>query len=389
MHQQGYQKAIALLNDSVSPAGFLASPRERDNYRRVWTRDGIVTGLASLVASEPALCQTFRTTLCTLFDHQHPLGFMPSSVSSDGHASYGGTVGRADNPSWSVIGLCLYVRYCSDFELVTRYRQHVERCLHVLDIWEYNGKHLVYVPQSGDWADEYHHHGYLLYDQLLRVWALRLGGHLFEREEWIKQSETITAVIRNNFWNDEHRTSYAPNLRHQLAGAPEDFWFAGFNPARIYHHFDLAANALALLLGIGDENQNRTVVDFVRSLIENYEGIVPAFHPSVAATDWMMAELENNYAYGFRNHPDEFHNGGLWPVWNGVFAAGLSQVGEQELAIRLTKAIHEANERDAWSFNECHHGATRKPIGVPFCTWSASGAVLAECAVNGIHLPSF
>ena len=40
-------------------------------------------------------------------------------------------------------------------------------------------------------------------------------------------------------------------------------------------------------------------------------------------TDWEMKELESNYAYTFRNKPHEFHNGGLWPVWNGFLVAAL------------------------------------------------------------------
>jgi hypothetical protein len=34
--------------------------------------------------------------------------------------------------------------------------------------WEFNNKGLLYVPLSGNWADEYITDGYVLYDQLLR-----------------------------------------------------------------------------------------------------------------------------------------------------------------------------------------------------------------------------
>ena len=171
----GYIKAIELLREASTPMGFVASVQEHDNYKRIWTRDGVVNGLAALMSSEADLIQTFRATLETIFDHQHPTGFMPSNVAMDGSISYGGTVGRADNPSWAVIGLCQYALITQDDSLLQKYRRQVEKCFSVMDAWEFNGKHLLYVPQSGDWADEYIQHGYVLFDQLLRVWALRSG----------------------------------------------------------------------------------------------------------------------------------------------------------------------------------------------------------------------
>jgi hypothetical protein len=55
-------------------------------------------------------------------------------------------------------------RYWPRIERITRiariggnindnYRKKVEKCFALMDAWEFNGKHLMYVPQSGDWAD--------------------------------------------------------------------------------------------------------------------------------------------------------------------------------------------------------------------------------------------
>jgi hypothetical protein len=35
-----------LVKACISPHGFLASPVRNDNYRRIWTRDGVIIGLA-------------------------------------------------------------------------------------------------------------------------------------------------------------------------------------------------------------------------------------------------------------------------------------------------------------------------------------------------------
>ena len=302
--------------------------------------------------------------------------------------SYGGTVGRADNPSWAVIGLCQYTLVTNDMALAKKYEAHVARCFSLMDAWEFNGKHLLYVPQSGDWADEYIQHGYILFDQLLRVWALRAGGlRITVRPSGMIKLRCILQVVRKNFWNTQDGSGlYAANLSHQLNTAPSDYWLLGFNPSRVYKFFDLQANSLALLLGLGNTVQNNSVLAFIGRLVESYHGMLPSFYPSIEPGDWEMSELESNYAYTFRNRPHEFHNGGLWPVWNGLLVAALIKNNATSMAKQLVEYIHQANARNEWEMNECFHGKLHENIGVPRCTWSAGGAVIAEQAYAGAKL---
>jgi Alkaline and neutral invertase len=387
VNKTGYSKAIELLRQASTPMGFVASIQEHDNYKRIWTRDGVVNGLAALMSGDEDLIKTFRATIQTIFDYQHETGFIPSNVAMNGSVSYGGTVGRADNPSWAVIGLCQYSHVTGDDVYIEKYRRQVEKCFSVLDAWEFNGKHLIYVPQSGDWADEYIQHGYVLVDQLLRVWALRLAAAIYGRGVWKEKAERILDVIRSNFWNyQEHAPLYAPNLHHQLASAPTGHWFLGFNPSRIYKHFDLLANSVALLLAVGAEWQDRLVIDFLTKMIQPLHALIPSFYPSIENTDWEMGELRSNFAYTFRNKPHEFHNGGLWPVWNGFLVAALVKKNEKHLAHQIIERIHQANARNDWEINECYHGLSLENIGVPRCTWSAGGAIIAEQSLAGKSL---
>ena len=387
INETGYARAVGLLRQASTAKGFVASVQEHDNYKRIWTRDGVVNGLAALMSGERELMDTFRATIETIFDHQHPAGFIPSNVALDGSVSYGGTVGRADNPSWAVIGLCQYTLVTNETALAKKYETNVASCLSLMDAWEFNGKHLLYVPQSGDWADEYIQHGYILFDQLLRVWALRLAASVYRQGRWNDKAEVILEVLRKNFWNTSDLSAlYAANLSHQLTSAPVDYWFLGFNPSRIYRYFDLQANSLALLLGLGNTSQDNSVLAFIGRLLESYKTILPSFYPSIEYGDWDMKELESNYAYAFRNKPHEFHNGGLWPVWNGFLVAALINKNENCLAKQLVEYIHQANARNEWEMNECLHGKLQENIGVQRCTWSAGGAVIAERAYAGAKL---
>ncbi|RZK21181.1 MAG: fructofuranosidase/invertase [Pedobacter sp.] len=380
---QSYQKALNLLQQATTPYGFVAAVQEQDNYKRVWTRDGVITSIAALLSGEASLIDMAKITIQTLFDHQHVSGFMPSNVSpKDGSVSYGGTSGRADNPSWAVIGLCAYTILTDDHSLWNKYQPQVKQCFAVLDSWEFNGKHLIYVPQSGDWADEYIQHGYILFDQLLRLWALKLACKLSQNQDWASKVTAITNAVKTNYWNhDPLVMAYSPNLVHQLKAASKDYWLMGFNPGRIYTYFDLQANAFCLLLGIGDALQNQQVLDYLLGIYNRKKSLLPSFYPTIYDHDPDMEALKNNYAYAFRNHPDYFHNGGLWPVWNGWLVAALKFHDATDLAEDILAAIHHSNAK-ADLFNECFHGTSMEPCGVPNCTWSAAGAIIGEQALE-------
>ncbi|UKT65853.1 glycoside hydrolase 100 family protein [Pedobacter mucosus] len=374
-----YEKSIALLYQASTPSGFVAAVREQDNYKRVWTRDGVITSIAALLSGDKKLIETSKATIETLFDHQHHLGFMPSNVTPEsGEASYGGTCGRADNPSWAVIGLCAYTLLSNNLSLWEKYQTEVEKCFAVMESWEFNGKNLIYVPQSGDWADEYIQHGYILFDQLLRVWALKLVNKIDPSKQQADKAIQIVNSIKQNYWkNAENQQAYAPNLKHQMINASSHYWLMGFNPSRIYKYFDLQANTFSLLLNLGDESQNQKVIDAIKTLYNTKLSMLPSFYPTIEEGDADMNELKNNYAYSFRNKPNFFHNGGLWPVWNGWLVMALKKHGENELAEKISANINNANAMDD-CFNECFHGLLKTPCGVNNCTWSAAGAVLAQ-----------
>ncbi|WP_316735223.1 glycoside hydrolase 100 family protein [Pedobacter aquatilis] len=377
-----YKLALNLLHEASTPYGFVAAVQEQDNYKRVWTRDGVITSIAALLSADETLIKTAKVTLETLFNNQHTIGFMPSNVSPiNGSVSYGGTSGRADNPSWAVIGLASYTILTEDDSLWIKYKNEVDKCFAVLENWEFNGKHLIYVPQSGDWADEYIQHGYILFDQLLRIWALNLASKVSNNKIWTDKSLQISKSIRANYWkNEEQRNLYAVNLNHQLEEASHEFWMMGFNPSRIYKYFDLQANTFCFLLGLGSNDQNKSVLRYIKNLYQSNQSMFPSFHPTIQENDSDMLELINNHAYGFRNKPGYFHNGGLWPVWNGWLVAALKVQGEKDLAQTLLANIHQSNMK-ADLFNECLHGNDQTPCGVPKCTWSAAGAIIGEQAL--------
>ncbi|MFY7965213.1 MAG: glycoside hydrolase 100 family protein [Chitinophagaceae bacterium] len=374
-----YNASVDILLNATTNKGFIAAITDTANYKRVWTRDGTISIIAAIFSGNETLLATAQQTIKTIFNHQHKSGFMPSNVNvaNDG-VSYGGTVGRVDNPSWAVIALCLYTTHTNDNSLKTKYFAKVKKCFALLDAWEFNGKHLIYTPQSGDWADEYIHHGYTLFNQLLRVWALQLAAKLYDKNEYLTKANDIIKVVEQNFWRHKKQEFYCENLKHLMPEEESQYWLMGFNPSRVYSYFDLQANALALYLEIGTKQQQQSIIKFIKTYLSTATfQLLPSFYPTIKIKDDDMKNLEHNYAFEFRNYPNQFHNGGLWQVWNGLMVMALNKQKQTKLASIITQQIHIANTLNN-SFNECIDAKKIQPCGINFCTWSAAGAVIAE-----------
>lgn len=401
---EGYRRALDLLHDCVTPDGFLASPTHRHNYHRVWARDGVVLGLAALTSGDSELVDTFRRTLRTLARNQGPHGEIPSNVDESGRVSYGNNAGRVDSDLWFVIGCGRYLAATGDGDLIEELLPVLEKVRFLLGAWEVNARGLLYVPQAGDWADEYLHHGYVLYDQLLYLRAQRElcwihRDHDGEADRALAESAArLERLIRANYWFDEedeipddvyHEVLYRQGREKASPHCAGHHWISFFAPQGYGYRFDALANVLASLLGVADEDQVSRVDRFIESegMIPDDLPILPAFYPVIEPMDRDWEELEMTFSYTFKNRPHEYHNGGLWPMVTGFYVADLASRGRIDEARRLTDGIHAANalamDDRSWIFPEYVHGRRLTAGGTPHQGWSAAAAVLAEHALDG------
>ena len=378
---------MEMVRNASHEKGFLASFLSRDNYKRIWTRDGMITGIAALATREEDLIDTFLQTLLTIGRHISPLGHVPSNVDiNERDVSYGGLAGRADTGSWWLIGLSLYVKYTGDKMLLYQFESDISKIHELYHAWEYNNKNLVYVPLAGDWADEYILHGYVLYDQVLRYAALRLTGQLLQRQDWLDKSEEIKKAIYENYLihQDWLHTGIHPKAKHRVfeKGGNKSYLLASFHPAGYQDYFDALGNSLAMVFKVHPDPE--TCIDWAES---NLGKIVPAFSPTIQETDLDFSLLNQNFRFEFRNKPFEFHNGGVWPMVNGFWGLALFISKGKTQAEEVLNGIIDLNSRNNWGFNECFHGITKAPCGVSNCTWSAAGQLLLDnTLIKGFYL---
>ncbi len=401
--EHAYQQAVEHLRNCCTPRGFWASTVDRANYRRVWGRDSMIAGLAALLTGEEDLVQGFRDSLLTLAQHQGPQGEIPSNVDvQTGRISYGGTTGRVDANLWFVIGAAEFWRATGDDELMERLRPCLQRVMHLLAAWEFNNRGLIYVPQTGDWADEYIHSGYVLYDQLLHLQAQVAFSTLDQARNQAtrpaardRRIDRLRRLIRMNYWfmdGEEgtedvyHEVLYCKG-KEAAPGCGGRHWMPFFAPAGYGYRFDALANVLASLLGVADPTQSEAVDDYIRGITPAELPLLPAFYPVIKPVNEDWKKLNMTFSYTFKNRPNEFQNGGLWPMITGFYVADLAARGRRKDARRHLRAIHQANalelEERQPAFPEFVHGKKLTPGGTPLLAWSAAAAIIGEHALRG------
>jgi len=400
---EGYDRAVELLRNCSSPHGFVASVVDRDNYRRVWSRDGAIMGLAALQTGDEDLIGTFRATLETLIKYQGPHGEIPSNVDAEQRIlSYGGTAGRVDADLWFGIGVGQYVRATGDSSLLEIAAPALERVRFLLGAWEFNNRGLLYVPQTGDWSDEYIQNGYVLYDQLLYLQFQReveAVDRVLGRDastEQVEKRRQLKRLIRANYWFDSdgehsediyHDVLFTKGSRAARICAGRQ-WMPFFSPLGYGYRFDAFANVLAGLLGVADQDQTERVDRRIdEDIVGDGKALLPAFYPVITPWDQDWEDLQTMFSYTFKNDPYEFHNGGLWPMITGFYVADLARRGRESEAGRFLEGIDWANslegEAGAWSFPEFVHGRNFTAGGTRRQGWSAAASIIGHKALEG------
>lgn len=397
MSASNITSAKTLIHEAIMSYGIAASPIDQDNYKRVWSRDSMVAGMAGLLCEDEHIIEGMRKSINTLILHQHELGMIPSNVKIEhgkSDVSYGGLAGRVDSTCWFIVGACLYLSYSNDAQLKKEWKPAIDKALLTLDFWEYNGKGLLYTPLSGNWADEYPIQGYTLYDNLLRLWGLRLYNSLYIDKALQIKEKDVEEKIKVNFWPQQiHLGSsviYHPNKYKEYANEHHNYWLSALSPAGFSNTFDCAGNGLALILNIGSKPQVKATKKWLTELFFDFnKSLLPAFWPPIFKDQSEWQQLENNFNYSFKNHPYQFHNGGIWPVWMGLFCIGLHQNKMYDLCKDMYTDYQKISAAFPDQYYEYIRADTFEEGGKAKLVYSASGAIFMALASSQNPLFAF
>lgn len=401
LFEEGYQESLKLLEQAATKHGILASISDNDNYKRVWTRDGIISGLAGLLSKSERIIDSLKVTLNLLASHQAPQGQIPSNIKLNNAGevetvSYGGSVGRVDTVPLFIIGVTALAKLINDYSFAEENLPHLNQCLSLLESWDFNNRGLIYVPQSGDWADEQIFHGYILSDQLLRYWALRNYASLFGNKEIKEKSERIKKTIVANFFSSEKNEDlpfiYNKKIIQNLLSRKARNNFAPYSitPSDYYKQFDFFGHSLSILLDVLDKKLIGEIVEYGESVRnKSVLKMVPNLFPPITKADPEWQALQNNYSIKFRNYPFEYQNGGCWPIINGWWGISLINSGfinEGKDLLDKVNNLNKSENGENWTFYEFGNYQTGKKGGTKYFSWSAAGALLIYNYLNGKKL---
>jgi hypothetical protein len=365
-----HDQAVGLLRALCSPAGIHASLASTANYRAVFARDAVMAGAAGLLLADATIIGALVRTLEGLRARQGPEGQIASNfaLGADGGAqvSFGTLAPRIDSATWYLLGVALGAR--AGALDPGAFRDSVGAVVRLLNAIEYNGRDLLYVPAGGNWADEYVYDGYILYDQVLRAWALRLLADQYDEPAWRDKAARIGRAIDARYWP------------HTAGGERRGHPVASFSPITARETFDLAACSLLALSDVAPTS-GAAALDWIAERWLGRDALPPVFHPVIDETHPDWAALARYHLHGFRNRPHEYHNGGVWPIWLGWLALALAHTGRTAPLTRL-RALVEARlaARPAFAFEEYLHGRTGEPGGTPRMAYTATGIVMLRAA---------
>ena len=359
--------AVRLLGDLAGPHGIHASLADTANYRAVFARDAVMAGVAGLLMRDERVTGGLVRTLRQLRDLQGREGQVASNYElGDGapRVSFGTLAPRLDAATWYLVGIALGAR--AGVLDAAEFEASAHAVVRLLDALEYNGRHLLYVPAGGNWADEYVYEGYILYDQVLRAWALRLLGDVHDEPAWLDKADRIERRIDESYWPDDREACGHPLAAH--------------SPVRRGEMFDLAACSLLALSGLVP-TRAAAALDWIARHYLDGGALPPAFAPVIdeGHPDWPA--LRRYHLHGFRNRPYEYHNGGVWPIWLGWLALALARTGRLAELERLRGLVDERLGAVAdFGFEEYLHGLTGAPGGTPRMAYTATGIVFLALA---------
>ena len=384
------ESALKTIKKSIIPEGILASSKKIDNYNRIWARDSSMTGIVGVWLDDKVITEALKNSILTLLKHQNHLGQIPSNVEIKENiekASYGSLVGRIDCNSWWIIASCVYLQNINDEVLKNNLKDPIRKAFDCLETWEYNNRGLLYGPLGGNWADEYVTSGYTLYDNVLRFWAFQIFAEVYEDRKFLEKANVLSELIKQNFSKISTSKTIHPTAMKNTESKP--YFWAAFDPSGYNVTFDMAGNALALMLGFFENTSS--FENYLNDLSEEFQSwLLPVFYPVINEGDKYWDLLSNNYSYQFKNFPYHFHNGGAWPIFLGWLSLGLSKQNNESEIVKKIMADYEAilNKFPEKAFTEYYDTKAYQPHGTPELCFSATGYLLIKLAQKNLKTTS-
>ncbi len=400
--EEGYAKAIGVLEFNTSAFGFSASVEKHSNYYSVWARDHSICSIAAAMSNNEELIKTAKAGTLLLLRKQIDHGQVPSYIEIENRkVNYGGlgAITSVDSNMWVAISAAVLHKKTRDRRFITDANmKRYTRLYRLLRAFDSNNCGLIEVPKAGDWADIFNRTYHVLYDECLYYEALKsiqylLSCSLSRNEDIKKDTRKIIKWIRNRrarvkkklnqvFWftKDNIPKVFEEYMIYDRIEEKEyPYYQSHLTPFKIHWHnrIEVFGNVLAIATGIANREKSRKIIRYIETNKINEPFPMRAMFPPVYKNEKGWEPI-----YRLKEQPHTYHNGGIWPVIAGFWIYTLVKKKYPKTAAKEMKNLAEQLNKTGWKFNEYFHGKTFKPMGRTYQAWSAAGYIIAYHAIK-------
>jgi glycogen debranching enzyme len=373
-------RSLQLLIDNTTKGGILAaSPTkaaEARSYTRIFGRDAAICVLAMAGSGVPELEQGAVDSLDSLARSQAPNGQVPKYVDPSGNDVDFWYLGCVDATLWWLIAVAHVQRHSNIPGVKQRWSHYVNKALLWLLAQEHQRFFLLQQNEASDWADIMPRSGFVLYTNALwhRVKDLYKVPHRPETHYHFNH-------LFHPFQNDLPEYRRGRLLRHYARRGQRHpgLYLSFVNLSFVGDEGDVLGNVLAILYALEGKHRSK---DIMKALMAEK---VHDPYPVRAVTTPITRGHELWRAYMARhqqNHPDQYHNGGIWPFIGGFFVMALAMMGRRDEAVAELVKLAHVNSLDEWRFTEWFHGRSLEPCGMPGQSWNAATFLTALRAIE-------
>lgn len=411
LSHQAYQQAIDVLHRCNTETGIKASV-DRTGYPLVYARDSMITLLGAALVPDHPFRDGFRKSLDSLGTLQTDLGYIHRAIHLDTMHKDCNAFGAVDSNMWFIIGHYNYYRHYGDIDYLRLNWQQIEKAFTWLRYQDFNDCGLIEVHEAADWQDLLSVRGNVLYDNALFAYAWDVMAEIatalgITDHPYASGGAAVREKINLLLWitrggKDWRNPSVADRLAAITVSHQEWHWVAEpmlgvlwERPFYLHYvtyrdygdYFDSLGNSLAILTAVADMDKADQILNHVyRTGIDSpypCRAIYPVIQPG--HRDWREYYRNRNL-----NLPDQYHNGGIWPMVGGFYVAALVKANRMNEAEQQLEKLARANQqglKQEWEFNEFLHGQTGRPLGAVGNAWSAGMYIYAYEAVRSGCVP--
>jgi Alkaline and neutral invertase len=295
--------------------------------------------------------------------------------------------------------------YSHDVQILQDSWTSIEQAMLWLQYQDMNECGLLEIPEAGNWMDLLDVRYNTLYDNVLYYAASlayeemsrQIPSGIFFRGKCIS-AECIHERINLLMWIDRcwvasHFAEHLEKLKairlewfmlyHNIGTISSRPYYLPWVAFRDYGDWcDALANLLAILASVADGNRSYHILRYMDQVGMADPYPTKAIHPPIYPGEPHWREY---YRSRNLNLPQQYHNGGIWPMIGGFHVAALVRRGWHSEAEHLLESLTDGVKQSlhgGWGFSEWMHGSSGRPMGYEQQGWSAALYLFAESTVR-------